>query len=199
MSQRPEISAIVLAGGQARRMDGQDKGLIPLEGRALIAWVLERLAPQVDEIVVSANRHVDEYARFGHPVVGDASADYRGPLAGIHAAGQRAKGEWLLVAPCDTPFLPNDLAQRLLARARAEGARLACAADDAQVHPTAMLMHRDLLDSLGEYLARGQFKVRAWQTENGCAVARFTDDAHAFMNINSPDDLAAARRIAAGV
>ncbi|MBI5937682.1 MAG: molybdenum cofactor guanylyltransferase [Betaproteobacteria bacterium] len=199
MSRRPEISAIVLAGGQARRMDGQDKGLIPLEGRPLIAWVLERLAPQADEIVVSANRHWDEYARFGHPVVGDASADYRGPLAGIHAAGQHAKGEWLLVAPCDTPFLPNDLAQRLLARARAEGARLACAADDAQVHPTTMLMHRDLLDSLGEYLARGQFKVRAWQAENGCAVARFTDDAHAFMNINSPDDLAAARRIAARV
>lgn len=194
MSKRPEVGAIVLAGGQAQRMDGQDKGLIQLDGRPLIAWVLERLAPQVDEIVISANRHLDEYAKLGHPVVTDVSADYRGPLAGIHAAGQTIQSEWLLVAPCDTPFLPHDLAQRLLDGTQAQNTRLACAADGEHVHAATLIMHRGLLDDLGERLTQNRLKVRDWQAENNCAVVRFSNAAQAFMNINTPDDLAAARR-----
>ncbi len=195
MSNEPSISAIVLAGGQARRMAGRDKGLIPFDGLPLIAAVLHRLAPQVDEIIISANRHMDEYAKLGYPVVTDASADYRGPLAGIHAAGQRTRGEWLLITPCDTPFLPPDLAQRLLTQARASGVRLACAADDTQTHPATMLMHRSLLSSLAECLTQGQLKVQAWQTAHGCAVARFPGATQAFMNINTPDDLTAAQQL----
>ncbi len=196
MSNEPSISAIVLAGGQARRMAGRDKGLIPFNGLPLIASVLHRLAPQVDEIIISANRHMDEYAKLGYPVVTDGSADYRGPLAGIHAAGQRSKGEWLLITPCDTPFLPLDLARRLLTQAQASATRLACAADDTQTHPATMIMHRSLLGSLAECLAQGQLKVQAWQAAHGCAVVRFTGATQAFININTPDELAAAQQLA---
>lgn len=192
------ISAIVLAGGLARRMGGQDKGLLPLNGRPLIAWVLERLAPQVDEILISANRHLGDYAELGHPVVtDDDQPDRRGPLAGILAAGRRATGEWLLIAPCDAPFLPLDLAPRLLARAQAGDARLVCAADETRTQHATMLLHRDLLDSVAAQLAQGQLKVQAWQAAQGCAVERFADTPHAFLNVNSPDDLAAAERLAA--
>ena len=191
------ISAIVLAGGQARRMGGRDKGLIPLAGRPLIAWVLARLAAQVDEILISANRHLDDYAALGHPVVTDDLPDQRGPLAGIVAAGRRAKGRWLLVVPCDAPFLPLDLACRLLAAARADNTRLACAADARQTHHATMLLHRDLLDSVAARLAQGQLKVQAWQAGQDCAVAHFADAPHAFLNINTPDDLAVAERLAA--
>lgn len=193
MSKPPEISAIVLAGGQGRRMGGQDKGLIQLAGRPLVERVLERIAPQADEVLISANRHLDVYARLGHRVVTDRQADFLGPMAGIHAAGQLAQGEWLLVVPCDAPFLPNDLARRLLTEAQRTGARLVRAADAGQTHYTTLLMHRSLLPSLGQHVAEGKLKLQAWQSEQGAATLVFADT-DAFANINTPDDLARAER-----
>lgn len=193
MSKHLEISAIVLAGGQGRRMGGQDKGLIELAGRPLIELTLERIAPQADEVLISANRHLERYARFGHRVVADGQAEYLGPMAGIYAAGQAAQGEWLLVAPCDAPFLPTDLARRLLAEVQRTGARLVRAADAGQTHYTTLLMHRSLLPDLGQHLSTGKLKLQAWQNEHDSATLVFTD-AHAFVNINTPDDLARAKQ-----
>lgn len=174
-------------------MGGQDKGLIELAGRPLVERVLDRIAPQADEVLISANRHLDIYARHGHRVVVDRQADFLGPMAGIYAAGQVAHGEWLLVVPCDAPFLPDDLAQRLLAEAQRTGARLVRAADAAQTHYTTLLMHRSLLPSLGQHLSEGKLKLQAWQSEQGAATLVFAD-ASAFVNINTPDDLAQAEQ-----
>ncbi|MDH4189882.1 MAG: molybdenum cofactor guanylyltransferase, partial [Betaproteobacteria bacterium] len=107
------ITGIVLAGGQGRRMGGVDKGLQPLRGKPLVQWVIERLAPQVDEILVNANQNVEAYAGFGHPVVADDLGDFAGPLAGLHAGLKAARHALAVTVPCDSPFLPLDLVARL--------------------------------------------------------------------------------------
>lgn len=187
------LTALILAGGQARRMAGQDKGLIALAGRPLIAWVLDRIAPQVGEVVISANRHRETYAEFGHPVVADDHADYRGPMAGIAAAGAQARGEWLLAVPCDAPFLPADLGRRLLDRAIESNSRLVRAADSGQIHYTSFLFQRSLLADLAAHVADGRLKLQDWQAEHGAETVTFAD-AGAFLNVNTPDDLARAEQ-----
>jgi len=189
------VGAIILAGGRARRFGGQDKGLIPLLGRPLIQWTLDRLAPQVGEIVISANRNLADYGRLGCRVVADSLPDHPGPLAGILSAAQAIECEWVLTSPCDTPFLPADLVDRLLDVARDSGVRVIRAADPCQVHYTVMLCHCGLLPDLAEYLAGGGRQVQAWQARHACREAVF-DDALAFLNINTPEDLQQAERLA---
>lgn len=175
-------------------MGGQDKGLIALAGRPLIAWVLERIAPQVDEVLISANRHLEAYAELGYPVVADDHADYRGPMAGIAAAGAQARGEWLLAVPCDAPFLPRDLGRRLLDHAIHAQCKLVRAADSGQIHYTTFLFQRSLLADLAAHVADGRLKLQAWQAEHGAETATFVDQPGAFLNVNTPDDLAQAER-----
>jgi len=182
-----ELAAVVLAGGQGRRMGGADKGLVDYRGRPLVEWVLDALAPQAGEIVVSANRNLERYAAFGRRVLPDALPDFPGPLAGVLAAMRAVTAPWLLVAPCDTPHLPSDLGARLLEAARRAGAALAVAADDARAHPTCFVARTDLADDLAAYLARGERAVRHWQAAHRPAVARF--DAAGFVNVNRPEDL----------
>lgn len=114
-----EVTGLVLAGGAARRLQaahpGADKGLLPLAGRPLAAWLIDNLAPQTSSLLISANRHLDTYRQLGYPVLADHFPDLPGPLAGIHAALQVCPTEWLAVAACDTPFLPPDWVARLLA------------------------------------------------------------------------------------
>lgn len=191
-----EVAAIVLAGGRGRRLDGRDKGLVELAGRPLAAWVIERLRPQAGEIVVSANRNLDAYAALGCPVVPDTLPGQPGPLAGILAAAGRVAADWLLVTPCDTPFLPADLATRLLSQARTCGVPLVRAADGERVHYAVMLLHRCLLADLAAALAGGERRVQAWQARLPHADARFADPL-AFFNVNDADDLRRAEAEAA--
>jgi molybdopterin-guanine dinucleotide biosynthesis protein A len=191
-----EVSAVVLAGGRGERLGGVDKGLAPLAGKPLIAHVLARLAPQVDDIVISANRNAERYAEFGAPVVADAEADFPGPLAGILAGAARARHDWLLVVPCDTPFLPDDLGAGLLAAARAADTRLARASDGSRGHYAIMLLRRELLADLAAWLAAGERRVQAWQARHAPAEAIFADP-DAFLNLNTPDDLRLAERLLA--
>jgi molybdopterin-guanine dinucleotide biosynthesis protein A len=181
------VAAVVLAGGQGRRMGGVDKGLIEYRGRPLIEWSLAALAPQVDELVVSANRNLETYAAYGYRVLPDTLPDYPGPLAGVLAAFDGVKADWLLVAPCDTPHLPADLAARLLAAARQANAVLAVAQDAARVHHSCFVVRTDQRDNLAAYLARGERAVRHWQTGLASTTVHF--DAACFANVNQPDDL----------
>ncbi|TCJ12958.1 molybdenum cofactor guanylyltransferase [Parasulfuritortus cantonensis] len=191
----PAVAAVVLAGGRGRRMDARDKGLVELGGRPLVAWVVERLRPQVGEIVVSANRNLAEYARLGCPVVPDDRPDQPGPLAGILAAGRRCSADWLLVAPCDTPFLPADLVARLLGEAAARGVALVRAGDPERVHYAVMLMRRSLLDDLAAALAEGERRVQGWQARHPHADVRFAE-AELFFNVNDAAQLARAEVMA---
>lgn len=187
----PDIAGIVLAGGRGRRLGERDKGLVELAGRPLAAHVLDRLRPQVAECVISANRHLDAYARFGVPVVADELPDQPGPLAGLLAAARPCRCDWLLCVPCDTPWLPEDLAQRLRETATRADVSLVRAADPARVHYAVMLIHRSLLPDLAQALADGERRVQAWQSRHHPADCPFPDP-RAFFNINTERELAEA-------
>ena len=181
------VAAVILAGGQGRRMGGADKGLIDYRGRPLVEWVLAALAPQIDEIVISANRNLERYAAYGRRVLPDTLPDYPGPLAGVLAALQAVTADWLLVVPCDTPHLPADLVLRLLGAAQLEGVPLAVAEDAVRVHHSCFLVPTGQRDPLAGFLARGERAVRHWQAELSSTRVRF--DAAGFANFNQPDDL----------
>lgn len=182
------LAAVILAGGAGRRMGGADKGLVDYQGRPLVEWVLDAVAPQVDELVISANRNLERYARYGRRVLPDVLPDFPGPLAGVLAALDAVHTDWLLVTPCDTPHLPNDLALRLLGAAQLESVPLAVAEDAARVHHGCFVVRTDQRDNLAAFLARGERAVRHWQA--GLSSTRVRFDAAAFVNLNEPGDLA---------
>jgi molybdenum cofactor guanylyltransferase len=188
-SESARVAAVILAGGQGRRMGGADKGLVGYRGRPLIEWTLEALAPQVGEILISANRNLDAYAAYGCRVLPDTLPDFPGPLAGVLAALETVDADWLLVTPCDTPHLPADLVSRLLQAARREHVPLAVAADEARVHHSCFIVRTDQRAHLAAYLARGERAVRRWQAELASTAVRF--DAACFVNVNQPEDLQA--------
>jgi molybdopterin-guanine dinucleotide biosynthesis protein A len=170
-------------------MGEQDKGWVEFRGRPLVHWVLERFVPQVAEVLVSANRNLDRYAALNVRVVPDLLPDYRGPLAGLQAAFRSTAAELLASVPCDAPFLPADLVERLgqgLIAARAQVAVAACAG---RLYPVFCLCRRSALAGLEAYLARGERRVEGWCRSQPLAQVEF-DDPDAFRNLNRPEDLA---------
>jgi len=186
----PEISGVVLAGGQGSRMGGVDKGLQPFRGRPMVAHVLERLAPQVGEILVNANRNVERYAAFGHRVISDEIEGFAGPLAGFERGLAHARGELVATVPCDSPFLPADLVRRLESALDAAGADLAVAKTGDQAHPVFCLMKRGVHASLRDFLASGQRKIDRWYAGLAVVEVSFDDEPQAFVNINTREELA---------
>jgi molybdopterin-guanine dinucleotide biosynthesis protein A len=184
------VSGIVLAGGQGSRMGGVDKGLQPFRGKPMVAHVIERLAPQVDEVLINANRNPEDYARFGHRVIADEIPGFAGPLAGFERGLAHASGDLVVTVPCDSPFLPPDLVARLRARLEDANAQLAVAKTGAQSHPVFCLMRRDVLGSLQAFLGSGQRKIDKWYGELRVEEVAFDDEADAFVNINTRDELA---------
>jgi molybdenum cofactor guanylyltransferase len=182
-----QVTGIVLAGGQGRRMGGVDKGLQLLHGKAMAAHVIARLAPQVSEIVVNANQNLEAYAAFGHRVVPDAIGGFAGPLAGLHAGLGAASREFAVTAPCDSPFLPEDLVARLM---RSLGGNdLAVAKTGDQPHPVFSLVRVSVRDHLERFLASGGRKIDAWYATLKVIEVAFDDEADAFRNINTVDEL----------
>lgn len=176
------VTGLILAGGEGRRVGGADKGLLDFRGRPLIAHALERLAPQVDGVLISANRNLETYRAFGCPVLTDESTERQGPLAGIAAGLRACATPWLAVVPCDCPHFPTDLVDRLMAGKGA--APVAVAVTAAGPQPTFMLCRRDLLPALETALAAGERKVRAWCGAQGAVMVNFPDAA-AFANLNT--------------
>jgi len=171
-------------------MGGADKGLALLDGRPLVAWVLECIAPQVDELFVSANRNLDQYRRFGHPVLPDASPDFQGPLAGLLRAMTEAAHPLILSVPCDTPFLPDDLVGRLTDALVESGADIAIPVCAGQSHRAVCLCRRSLLPGLENFLVQGGRRVGEWQSMLSRIEVPF-DDERSFLNLNTADELAA--------
>lgn len=183
-----QVSGVILAGGRATRMGGDDKGLIAVNGRPMIQWVIDVLQPQVGEVLVNANRNLDRYRAFGYPVVDDGDREFRGPLAGIAAGLRAAAGKYVAFAPCDSPLVCNDLVSRLHAALTAETRRIAVAHDGERLQPVFALLERSLLDDLMRYLEKGGRKIDRWYDEHGYARADFSDVAESFANINAPDE-----------
>lgn len=188
------ITGLILAGGQGTRMDGLDKGLQTLNGRPLITHVLTRLAPQVGPLLISANRHLDQYAAFGFVVVGDGNDEFNGPMAGLLAGLRVALTPWLLCVPCDAPRLPLDLAARLMTAATADvDVVFPISGPDSapQRQPTFCLLRPRLQHDLARHLAQGGRKLDAWLRAQAHITLRFNlpGDAEAFFNANSLADL----------
>jgi molybdopterin-guanine dinucleotide biosynthesis protein A len=175
-------------------MGGVDKGLVLLDDRPMVAHVLERLRPQVDDVLINANQNAERYAAFGHPVVPDAVGGYAGPLAGLHAGLAQARREYAVTVPCDSPFLPADLVARLSAAFADTGVQLAVARTVDQPHPVFSLVRRDVLPHLAAFLEGGGRKIDAWYATLNVVEVAFDDEADAFRNINTADELADATR-----
>jgi molybdopterin-guanine dinucleotide biosynthesis protein A len=184
------VTGLILAGGQGRRMGGVDKGLQPLRGKLMVEWVLERLRPQVTEIIINANQHQAEYARYGCRVVADEIGGFAGPLAGLHAGLKANVHPFLVTVPCDSPFLPRDLVARLHAALVASHADLAVAKTGDQPHPVFALVRESLAPHLARFLEAGGRKIDAWYAALKVVEVPFDDEAEAFSNINTRDELA---------
>ena len=185
----PPYSALVLAGGTARRFGGADKGLQLLNGQPLIAHALESLAAQTlppAEVLISANRNLDSYLTYGHPVYPDSLAGFQGPLAGIAEGLAHARHDWLLVVPCDVAALPPDFAARLFNESH--GAEAVCACDAGRQHPSMLLLQTALYPRLAEFLHGDSRRIRDWLA---CLKLKEVMFPQPFANLNSPEDLAA--------
>ena len=183
------ITGVILAGGQGRRMGSVDKGLRELRGKAMVAWVLERFAPQVEEMLINANQNLDVYAKFGHRVIPDEIGGFAGPLAGLQRGLSEARHPLVATAPCDTPFMPADLVTRLHVALETQQAQLAVARTGDQPHPVFCICRRDVLPHLTKFLNDGGRKIDAWYSTLKVVEVAFDDQPGAFSNINTPDEL----------
>lgn len=186
------ITGLILAGGRGSRMGGVDKGLQPLRGKPMVAHVIERLAPQTDTLAINANQNLGSYCAFGHPLWPDTIPEFEGPLAGLYTGLLHCDTQYLVTAPCDSPFLPNDLVARLYEAVAAGHAKAAYAATGSgglhQSHPVFCLLDKSALTSLAAYLQQGGRRMLAWLASIDAIEVRF-DDESAFRNINTLEEL----------
>jgi molybdopterin-guanine dinucleotide biosynthesis protein A len=192
-----QITGVVLAGGRGSRMGGADKGLQNFRGVPMAMFTLLRLAPQVGDIMINANRNLAAYESFGVPVWPDTLSDYAGPLAGILTALERCESDYLVTVPCDTPLFPQDLVARLAEAAERDDAEIAMAAareEDGQVRaqPVFSLIRRELMESLVRFTHGGGRKIDAWTSQHRTVLVPFDregDDPSAFANANTVAEL----------
>ncbi|MCS2610508.1 molybdenum cofactor guanylyltransferase MobA [Halomonas dongshanensis] len=181
-----DLTGVILAGGAGRRMGGRDKGLEPFAGKPLFAHTAMRLDGQVAEVLISANRNIDAYALFGWRVIEDAHPGFEGPLMGLYSALGAARTPWLLIAPCDTPLLPQDLVARMVAGLGDHA--IAVAFDGEREHPAVALVRTALKDDLGAALAAGERKLSRWYARHGAAQIDMADCVDAFANLNTEEE-----------
>jgi molybdenum cofactor guanylyltransferase len=191
---RESITGVILAGGMARRMGGEDKGLVAFSGRPLIEWVIEGLRPQAHALLISANRNREAYAAYGYRVITDDIEGFQGPLAGFASAMAAAATPWIVTAPCDGPYLARDLVLRLCSALAREQAELAVATDGERMQPVYALVPVALAPSLHSFLASGERKIDRWYAWHRVALADLGDRRESFANINSPADSALVAR-----
>ncbi|EDX7838916.1 molybdenum cofactor guanylyltransferase MobA [Salmonella enterica] len=188
MNQDEVITGVVLAGGKARRMGGADKGLLELDGKPLWRHVADALAPQLATVVVSANRHLDIYRDSGLKVIPDSIADFPGPLAGMLSVFQQVEGDWFLFCPCDNPYIPHNIVDRLAAQRHS--APVVWVRDGERDHPTIALINRSVQPQLTAYLQAGERRVMIFMRQAGGHAVDFSDCKEAFVNVNTPEELA---------
>ncbi|HWT72697.1 MAG TPA: molybdenum cofactor guanylyltransferase MobA [Oxalicibacterium sp.] len=187
-----QITGLILAGGRGSRMGHVDKGLQNFRGAPMAMHVLMRLSPQVGQVMINANQNLGPYEGFGVPVWPDEMPDFAGPLAGLHTGMVHCETDYLVSAPCDSPFLPTDLVQRLGDALEADKADVAVAVtgegETRQPHPVFCLAKASLLPHLTHYLQEGGRKFEKWYASLKAVEVHF-DDEDAFRNINTLDEL----------
>ncbi|MDD1825499.1 molybdenum cofactor guanylyltransferase MobA [Photobacterium sp. ZSDE20] len=182
-----QTSWVILAGGQASRMGGKDKGLVELNGSPLIQYVIDKLSQQDVSITINANRNLDSYQAFA-PVVSDSFPDYPGPLGGIHAGLKNASTDWVGFVPCDSPQISDDLVERFCAAVK-EDSDILVAHDGEYKQPVFTLFHKRVLPKLEAFLERGERKIILLYKECVTEYVDFSDAPNCFVNLNTPEEL----------
>ncbi len=186
--QNSDITAVILAGGQGRRMGGQDKGLIEFDGRLIIEILIEQLQNQQVDILINANRNKSTYQSYGYPVVSDELGDFQGPLAGFASAMAVVKTKFILTLPCDSPVLAGEFVARFIESHKRENVPVCVAHDGDRLQPVYALIDTHLLDDLKLFLQSGDRKIDRWYARNEYAQVNFSDQKAMFENINTPED-----------
>lgn len=185
---KDSITAIILAGGRARRMGGIDKGLIPLCDRPMIAHVIDAMREQAGTIVVNANRNIDTYRSMGCLVVQDKEDNFAGPLAGMSSGLHAADTLLCLTVPCDSPLIGPDIAPRLHQALHEAEADIAVAHDGDRTHPVVALMKTTLAPSIDDFLHAGERKIDLWFERHTWVTADCSDHPEYFINVNTEEE-----------
>ena len=185
---KEDITAVVLAGGQGKRVDEQDKGLIEFSGKKLVEHVIKSLSDQTKDIVIVANRNIETYTALGFPVVSDRIKGFQGPLAGIDAAFSMTGSSFILCVPCDSPFLPDDLINRLMQAATGNNP-IVVASDGQRLHPVVCLIHRSVWKDVEQRLSKGNLRLMEWIEANGYDEADFSSCPEMLQNLNTIEQM----------
>ncbi|UDM06881.1 molybdenum cofactor guanylyltransferase [Halomonas sp. NyZ770] len=187
-----DLTGMILAGGEGRRMGGRDKGLEPFAGLPLVVHTVKRFDGHVHELMINANRNGDAYALFADRVIADAEGGFKGPLMGIYSGLRAARTPWLLVAPCDSPALPHDLVARMVAGIVTQDGEhdIAVAFDGERLHPVVALLRTSLADDLAATLAEGERKIDRWYARHTWCRVDMSDCPEAFANLNTEEEKA---------
>jgi molybdenum cofactor guanylyltransferase/molybdopterin-guanine dinucleotide biosynthesis protein MobB len=193
----PRVTGVILAGGLARRMGGSDKGLINYQGRAMVRHAVQAMRPQVDTLIINANRNIDQYQQLGYPVIADSIEGFHGPLAGMLTAMENTDADYILTAPCDCPSISPQLRRRMLETLLMTGSELAVATDGERMQPVFSLIPTRLKADLREFLEQGERKIDRWLTQYKLAEVDFSDEPETFVNFNQPEDWQASPTVKA--
>jgi molybdopterin-guanine dinucleotide biosynthesis protein A len=191
MNSQTKVAGVILAGGRARRMNNQDKGLVNFKGRPMVSYAVAALAPVVDCVFINANRNIEQYRQFGWPVISDQTDSFDGPLAGVLTAMIHADAKVLVVMPCDSPLVKTEHLQKLLLTLAENNADVAVAFDGVRMHPVFLAVKTALQSSLKDYLDSGQRKVAVWLAQQNLVQTDFSNELEIFSNINSMTELSA--------
>ena len=182
------VTGVVLAGGLARRMKNQDKGLVVYNNRPMISYALDVLSKVADPVYINANRNISDYKQYGYKVISDQTDTFDGPLAGIYSAMLHASTEKLIIMPCDSPLIKADHLTKLLT-ALEDNLDIAVAYDGKRLHPVFLALRTSLQSSLQEYLNNGDRKIDLWLQQHRMHKVDFSQSAEVFLNINTLEEL----------
>jgi molybdenum cofactor guanylyltransferase len=191
MGEGTKVTGVILAGGLARRMKGQDKGLVNFKSKPLVSYAVAAMSAVADQTIINANRNIPEYQKFGLPVISDQTDNFDGPLAGVLSAMSFAKIGILLIMPCDSPLISAHHLQKLLTTLANHNADVAVAFDGQRLHPVFLAIKTALKSSLEAYLQSGQRKMETWLIQQNTVRADFSQEPDIFLNINTFDELSA--------
>ena len=183
-----DISVGILAGGKATRMNNQDKGLVLVNGTPLIENLLEKISVKTSNIIINANRNIDKYKSYNYPVIKDALDDFQGPLSGIYSLLKMINTDYLITLPCDCPNFSWEVIQKMIDEVdKSKGVSIAH--NGLRSQPVFMLVSKDKVKSLHDYLANGDRKIDIWYQNNSYQYIFFNEDSTYFDNINTTEQL----------
>ena len=189
-----DITAVILAGGKGSRMGNHDKGLIKLANKPLIKYVIDSIQGQVGRIIISANRNINEYQKLGLPVICDEKTEFNGPLSGIYEALKICTTKYLLVLPCDCPFIEVDIIEKLYKSAEENNSDVVLIYDGQFLQPLFSLISKNALTSLEQCIAAKNFKAKQWMTDQKHSIIE-DNRPTLFFNINNENDLENAEKL----